>query len=259
MAKNKETGGGNALALADGAADSGALAIVQMGDGNLTEIMQANLGDGGMSEFDLERIKIPSGGGTSWTVNTLEGESMAKELEGVILHWREPRVYYSRGIEEGGGGGQPPDCYSNDGKIGIGNPGGACDKCPLSQWGSDPKGGKGQACKQRRLLFFLRPENLLPDALSVPPTSIKPIKQYFLRLASQAVPFYGVKTRLTLKKEKSDRGIDYARIEAAVASRLTQEELSAVKRYIDALKPSLEKVRVDVEDVRADKGDSWEG
>lgn len=252
MAKNKDNG---ALATLEQPAT---YAIMNRPVDELREIMQANLGVNGTmnAATDLERIKVPAQGITLWTVNTLDGEEQVKELEGIILHWREPRVYYERGIEEGGGN-QPPDCYSDDGLIGVGTPGGACGKCPFAAWGSAAK-GKGQACKQKRLLFFLRPGNLLPDALFLPPTSIKPVKQFFLRLSSQAVPFYGIKTRLTLEKANNAAGIAFSRVVPSLAGRLTAEELMAVRGYIETIRPALEKVRATAEDV-ADKGDAFEG
>ena len=68
-------------------------------------------------------------------IATLEGEESAKTVEGIIVGWRPARIYWKKGLNEGGGK-LPPDCTSIDGFIGIGDPGGACATCPFSKFGS---------------------------------------------------------------------------------------------------------------------------
>ena len=58
-------------------------AIVAMGD-SIADIMAENLGDDGLSEFSLDRIRIPAGGGIAFEVPTLEGSDSAKTIEGVV-------------------------------------------------------------------------------------------------------------------------------------------------------------------------------
>jgi hypothetical protein len=206
------------------------------------EIMASNMGGGGVTAGDLDRIKVPSSGNQFWTLNTLDGEIPVRDFEAIILHWQDTRAYWERGLDQGGG--QPPDCSSQDCVHGVGNPGGVCQSCPLAQWGSDPKGGRGQACKMKRLLFVLRPENMLPDVLFVPPTSLKPLRQYFMRLASQATPYWSVRTRFTLAGAKNGGGIDYSTINASLAGRLEGEDLSRVKAVMMAFRPSIDRVQV---------------
>ena len=86
------------------------------------DAVAANLGDSAMSASDLERIKIPAGGGTAWTVQGLDGEEMLKELSGIIVAWRDTRAYWSVPMEQSDGN-MPPDCYSLDARTGIGKPG----------------------------------------------------------------------------------------------------------------------------------------
>ncbi len=175
----------------------------------IRDAVSANLGDGGMSATDLERIKIPAGGGTAWTLQTLDGEEMVKELAGIIVAWRDTRAYWSVPMESSEGS-MPPDCFSLDARTGTGTPGGNCHKCPFAEFGSDPK-GEGQACKLVRQLFFVREENLLPEIVSLPASSVKPARQYFMRLASKAVPCYSLITRIGLEKTKNAQGIVYSR------------------------------------------------
>lgn len=55
----------------------------------------------------------------------------------------------------------------------------ACVECEKFQWGSDPNGGRGKACKERRNMMFI-PADGSADAvlLSIPPTSLKSWKAY---------------------------------------------------------------------------------
>src|SRR5690606_10620160 len=172
----------------------------------------------------------------------LEGSENVKAIEGVVVLWKSPRAYWKEDLESTGGG-TPPDCASDDGLFGIGDPGGECAKCPFARFGSDSKSGRGQACKQFRLLFMVRPTDLLPLVVACPPTSIRPVKRYFLRLASQAVPFYGVITRLELTKTKNKDGISYSEVVPSVAKVLSKEERAKMKAYSEQLRPALERVQ----------------
>lgn len=225
-------------------------AIVQatVDGSDLATVVAENSGIGGMNEFDLDRVKVPSGGGTVWMVPTLDGEEAVRELVGIVVYFREARGYWAKGIEEGGS--TPPDCASQDAMTGVGDPGGPCRPCPLSQWGSDPReGSNGQACKQRRLLFVVREGDFLPLVVSVPPTSLKGIGKYFMRLTSKSTPYYGVVTKLTLSKTKSDGGIEYSIIDAALERVLTPQETAAVKEYATGLKATFETFELTETDV----------
>ena len=176
----------------------------------LLDVLKDNVGEAGIQMLDLSRIKVPSGDSLMWTINTLEGKESAKTIEGVILAWRTARLYWKRALGEGGGR-QPPDCISRDGFVGIGDPGGACAQCPYSKFGSSAK-GKGQACKQIRQLLLVRPDEILPCLLSVPPTSLKSASQYFMALLGHAIPYWGVVTKITLEEAANEDGIAYAKM-----------------------------------------------
>src|SRR5262245_41332783 len=135
-----------------------AFAICQMPIEQIREAVTTNLGDT-ITVVDLERIRVPAGGGTAWTLQTLEGEKIEKELAGIIVGWRDTRAYWKVPMESDGNA--PPNCSSIDARTGIGEPGGDCRRCRFAEFGSSSN-GEGQACKQVRQLFFLRPENVLP-------------------------------------------------------------------------------------------------
>jgi hypothetical protein len=222
------------------------------------ELVQAaiaeNVGAGGITEFDFDRIKIPAGGGLAFNVTTLEGEDSEKTITGVVVLARDARAYWKTSLDQSGGN-LPPDCHSNDGFVGIANkdselPGGDCAKCPLAQFGSDTKSGRGQACKALRQLFLLRGDSLLPVVLALPPTSLKAAKQYMLRLAGQGVPYWAAVTKIGLETAQNATGIKYSKATFAFAGMLTDEQKSKAKQYSDMLKPLVSNMVLDVKDYK---------
>ncbi len=207
---------------------------------SLGQVIADNTGNKGLSPQDLDRIKIPSGGGLSWEVPTMEVPKPEAAIEGVIIHWRDARAYWQEKFD---GANNPPDCVSADGEHGVGNPGGACDDCPLSEFGSavDARGNptSGQACKQMRQLFIMLPDATLPTVISLPPTSIQPIGKYFLGLISKNHSYWKVVTRLTLEKAKNSTGIEYSRVKAMPVEVISEEALPGLMNYINAIKPHL--------------------
>jgi hypothetical protein len=210
-----------------------AYVILNTDVGEIREAMEANVGDGQVASGDFDRIKVPAGGATAWTVQTLDGEEMMKELVGIVVAWRDTRAYWRASMEEGDGN-SPPDCSSVDAKTGVGAPGGDCRECELAKFGSDSK-GEGQACKLIRQLLLIREDNRLPEIVSLPPSSVKSARQYFLRLASRGVPCYGVITRLGLEKTKNNQGIAYSRATFTSGGRLSADETAQAKAYADMI------------------------
>jgi len=207
-------------------------------DAPINEVIEENLGDEELNPVsDLEKIQVPSGGATVWTIPTIDGEEDVKELTGIIVHTQRVRLYWAESFENSGS--TPPDCYSDDGKHGIGTPGGLCSECPMNQWGSADK-GNGKACQERRLLYMLRPDSILPVVINVPPTSLKPIRQYLVRLAGKGLSSYSVYTKLLLEKDKSEGGINYAKIKPAPAGQIEKEKVQEVKAYVSGIKPYLQ-------------------
>ena len=205
-------------------------------------------GPGGLTPQDLDKVKIPSGGATQWAVPNLEGETYAPAIEGVLIHHQDARAYWAASFEETGGA-QQPDCASQDGITGDGTPGGVCARCPLAQFGSGK--GNAQACKAMKILYVLPPDGLLPIAVTCSPASIKPVKQYLLRLASKGMKPQHVVTKFSLEKAKSKDGISYAKIVLAVSSVLPDDLRMKTTAYAETLKPKMDKVNFDQADVES--------
>lgn len=208
------------------------------------QLIAANTIGESIDVTDLDRIRVPAGGGLAWTVPTASGEDSVKNLEGVIVHVARRRAYWADPEPKG----TVPDCYSKDGVTGIGTPGGNCDSCPMNAFGTAvrPGGaaGRGKACKEMRLLFLLRPGENLPAVVVVPPGSLKGVKSYLLKLKA---PFWRLITRLTLTKAQSKDGIAYAQIKPEMVSDLGVEAAGPIKRFADQMRSLFEGVKVDRE------------
>ncbi len=203
----------------------------------IRDAMQENLAGEDVSAFDLPRVKVPAGGGTTFSVPTIDGEQDMKELVGIIAFVQPGRSWWQVSMEESGGG-SAPDCSSTDGLTGTKF--GDCTACKYNQFGSARK-GSGKDCKETRSVFLLQPDGALPTVISVPPTSLKPLKSYLMRLTSAGLPFSGVVTKITLNKAKNAGGITYAEMAFTTAGRLDAGQRQRIAAYAAALKESFVK------------------
>lgn len=207
------------------------------GEGSVAQILADNFGDEGFSPTDLDRIKVPSGGGTAWDI---PDEEPSRKVEGVIIHRQPTRSFwFTKRGENGEEDDSPPDCYSNEAKMGVGafgpgstsNPSGECASCPMNVFGSSINGsGKGKACKEQMQVFVLQEEAVLPIQISLPPTSLRGFKQYMTRLASKGKSFMSVVTAFTLKVEKAN-GQTFSVVETAKVRELDKAEAIAARSY----------------------------
>ena len=206
-----------------------ALAGIETNLNSINDAITTNISGGGISDFDLARVKISGGASPRWIAPTLEGEEMLERINGVIVFARDTRVYYRIAFGKGSGK-QPPDCTSSDGITGKGKPGGECSRCPLAEYGSAEEGA-AQACKQVKQLFVLRGDLLLPEVVSLPPTSLKGARQFFLKLTTQGIPYYQALVGLEVEKAQNAGGILYGKAALKFVRRLTPEEAGRAQQY----------------------------
>ena len=214
-------------------------------------VLEANLGGDKISQFDLDKVTVPAGGGIAWEVPGLMGPESTPEIEGVIVGWKPVRSLYLTSFQDAPG--TPPNCSSDDGLVGFGDPlekgieeRRDCATCPMNQWGSAID-GNGKRCAERRLLFVLRKNDQIPIMVVVPPTSLKNAKSYFLRLTQNNVPYYGVITGLTLSKAKSKSGITYSQIEFKVKGILAEPDVEMFQSYAEFWNEVIKGIRFDPE------------
>lgn len=173
-------------------------------------------------DFSLDRIKLPSGGMTAFEVPTGDGEetTLEKEIVGVILYNHPAYAYYQDAYT---GGSNPPDCGSFDGVCGVGTPGGACKTCPYNQYGSAAE-GKGKACKNRRMLYILRENEIFPMMLNLPTGSLRAFTKYVQSLLTRGKKPNQVVTKISLKKASNAGGIDFSQAVFKVVRALDDQE-----------------------------------
>lgn len=207
---------------------------------NLAELIEDNLQGAQLTPFSLDRIKVPSGGSTMWLVPDLdEGEKAEKLITGIVIYNQFSRAYWP--VKYGQGDSGPPACSSLDNTIGVGTPGGECKSCPFNQWGSavDQSGNptRGKACQERRFLFMLRPDSLLPVVIQTPTTSMSGFNSFVLRLISDnGTPLHHVILDLGLTK-RDVGGYPVATITPTLNSRLSPEDVERVEEVRKGLMP----------------------
>ena len=215
--------------------------IATMDQKALPIMLRDNCGVGGIDQFEMDRVSMPAGGGQQWSVPTLEGEENPATIEGVCVLFQDGRAYWEKSFEETGGG-APPDCQSTDGGLtGVGDRSGcgekttqACAACPLAEFGSGK--GNAQACKSQRLLYLLRPDNILPLIIALSPGSLKGVKKFFVRLTAAGIAYYGCVIRVGLEKTQNAEGVKYSRATFAMIGRMTPEETEKFKGFNEVFK-----------------------
>ncbi len=226
-----------ALALPDDDEPTGRWVALNRPIDEVEAILADNIGDEALSEFDLPRVKVPSGGGKIWEVPTLTGTKGTETLEGIVVAFKLTRAYWSPDAEPG----TPPQCRSDNAVVGIGDPGGECKTCPFAQYGTalNDKGepAAGQACNAREIWFLMRPDSYLPMALALPATSLKAAKSYRVgTLGSAGMRMSSVVTSIRLEQSKSG-GNTYSRVVPMVGEVLSEQEAQRAAAYAQKFRP----------------------
>jgi hypothetical protein len=222
-------------------------------DEDTLELLEENLGAEGenIGVGNFKRVKVPAEQFNSWMISR-GGEDVAqKEITGILVAWKARRSFWINGEPDG----SPPDCssldnrrpvagglYSLDGERGAQNPNGKCATCPMAQFGSDPNGGRGTACREQRLLFLVVPNALFPIVVHIPRTSIKGVTEFMLDLMDQRKKFFQVEVGLSLVKDKNKSGQGYNRVQMRKIRDLESGESMAAKVYGDQVKALIEQM-----------------
>jgi hypothetical protein len=207
-------------------------------------LIAENLGGEPLGPGDLTRIKMPSAGGRAWEVPTAGDPAITPDLDVVLIFTKMGRAYWPDAFK---GGSTPPECFSDD--MIRGSKYGACAACQFNQFGtkigSDGSPGPGKACKEGRALYFMSAYSTSrPQYIILPPTSLKPMRDYLLRLADQEYTLYDVVTTLSLEVLPNQGGISYSRIKPKLAAPITDPEMAARMREISqSWRPALQATR----------------
>jgi hypothetical protein len=137
--------------------------------------------------------------------NSLEEDVAYSEVPAVFIDGKNSRSYYAGSYDPKAmksGPAAQPDCKSNDGIVGIGTPGGNCEKCPLSRWGKD---GTPPACalSYDRLMFDFHTNQL--GIMSFAKSKIKALQEFEKTRKARnggAVPMWAYK--VIIRSERKD-------------------------------------------------------
>jgi hypothetical protein len=226
------------------------------------EVVAKTFGARGISLFDLERIRLPTGWGALWQIVGADGEASGERAIEAIIPWmRNDRLYWGR--EFGSGVQTPPCCTSLDlisqgVEYGHGDNGSedgktshACSSCTQNRFGTGEK-GRGKACREIWTVFLLRAgreDGVFPAVLFVTPGSLKPWRKYHTWLCSRGLYYASVLHRLELQQAKSSDGIAYSAIKPSVVRELTDEETAVVESYGQIVRESFGGVMADSADI----------
>lgn len=192
-----------------------------------------------LGSISFDTIKIPAGGGLAFELpgDDPDTPEMATEIAGVIVHHHACNSWWEVDYD---GSNNPPDCYSADGKIGVVAATGQicnCADCPRNQFAPD---GSGKACKNMARIYILRPGDLFPMALNVPPTSLRPWKDYLAkRILLKGKRPGKVLTKFKLCREKNSGGIAYSKLVLAFGGDLSAADAAAVAKAAEYVKAIL--------------------
>lgn len=203
-------------------------------------------------QFMAPKIKLPSGGLDVFIAG--DGDTMKPGFDAIVVISQMSRAFWPSKSANG----LPPLCASADSAVGWLNdspdkeqlraalsatsrhPGltsldsghagpYACDRCPLSGWGTAADGGRGQACKALRRLVLLIDGWTTPAIMTLPPTSAKIWDLYASsRARTPGHSYFTVRTRFDLERKANAAGTQYSVVKLSVAAPLTDAETSAV-------------------------------
>lgn len=189
-------------------------------------------------QMSFQRIKIPSGGNLVFEIPTDDPENpnYEKTIEGVLIFHHDANAYWPEGSEYDEN--TAPLCSSVDGKQGIGEPGGSCVMCAMNQYGTAAE-GRGKACKNMRTLYLLQSGECVPIQISLPPTSLKPFKNFVNQaFLLRRRPSYGSVIQLGLRKENNG-GNDYSVATFRLVENFEGEQLAQIRTYAEGFKEQI--------------------
>ena len=180
-----------------------------------------------LDAFDLPLIHAGTGKSTEW-VPERGARDVPPVVAGVILRAQISRVYYPG---EYTGGGEVPACSSDDGKTGVGDPGGVCAQCPLDAFGSGE--GNSKACSEKRMIYLLEPNAVIPMVVQVSAGSLRSWTAYLTSMANDG-GYRRWTSAINIETASGSHG-PYPRLVFRPGERLTDESRAAVRDYAETM------------------------
>lgn len=161
-----------------------------------------------------------------------QGANLGKEVEVIIVAWAFEKTWFDVPFDQDNP--STPACFAidMDGKEMVPHKDApvpqstTCAECELNEWGSNPQGGRGKACSDRRRLIVISAEEEdFAEAelvqLSVGPTTLKNWKGFVNDLTNKlGLPTFGVVTNISF-----DEDSDYEVLEFNVSQKIEDAEV----------------------------------
>lgn len=168
--------------------------------------------------------------------------SKTETFEGIILDFNRVNSYWPAAFESGSG--QPPVCFSTDAvrpsPFSAELQSDFCASCPQNKPGSDPKGTRGRACKNKmRVHVILDKGQLLPYRLMLSGANLMPFSKFISSMVAKGYPWRMVWAQFGLKKVKNADGIEYSEIDIKAVSSIAPDQAAISKRISESLQPIL--------------------
>jgi hypothetical protein len=199
--------------------------LVALEKGHLmAQLIEEELG-GQISFSAFKRVKLPSGGGLSFEIQSGENPEICTEIVGVVIDHYPIKTYYkSKNIQAG----MKPDCSSVGGVEGTGIMAGLCAKCPKNQFIK----GVGKECTDKHRIFILRQGDTFPIYIDIPTMSISNWRKYITRLVTTPIRKTDVVTKINLKKAVGNLSkATYSKVTFTAIQKLTPETASEMLAY----------------------------
>lgn len=189
-------------------------------------------------QMSFQRIKIPAGGNLVFEIPTDDPDNpnYEKTIDGVLIYHHDANAYWPEGSEYDEN--TAPLCSSVNGKQGIGEPGGSCMMCAMNQYGTSAE-GRGKACKNMRMLYLLQSGECVPIQISLPPTSLKPFKNFVNQaFLLRRRPSYGSVIQIGLRKENNG-GNDFSVATFRLLENFEGEDLAQIRSYAEGFREQI--------------------
>jgi hypothetical protein len=199
--------------------------------------------------LELPKVKIPSGDGIMFSIKHpgVDRPEMTEYIDGVVIHHHKMNSFWAGSY---GSGDAMPDCVSLNGEYGVESESGECHNCancPRNQFGSDPAGTGGKACKNGERLYILRDGEYLPLQFILPPTALKAwrtFKQLLIvpRGTKPSLRTYNAVIRISLTTESNSKGTLFARPNFELLGAIPSDKVEGILGYAEAFKAAATKV-----------------
>lgn len=110
----------------------------------------------------------------------------------------------------------------------------------MNEFGSGSQETKSKACQEKRNIYILTPDTLLPYNLSAPVESIKNYKSYLQGLTRKDININSIITRIGLEKAKNSNGINYSKLTFTAGPRLTPEQIKMLEDFKKSFAPIID-------------------